>query len=182
MYLPAYKVALDSNSLSYLIDALGSFDRRPTGRTVAEKIALARCFIYRGEETIFCITPTVRAEYSRISSQERLTDHAHWSLFHLQELTQPSNTADIIFRTNALSAHHSDIDDCRIVAECEALDVSVFLTSDRKLRNSMKRLASKVNVMSGRQFWEAMAIAPRSKPTIELNPNDPLNDATWWRV
>lgn len=182
MYLPAYKVALDSNSLSYLIDALGNFDRPPTGSAVAESIALARCYIYRGEETILCITPTVRAEYSRISSQERLTDHAHWRMFHLQELAQPPNIADIIFRTNALSAHHSDIDDCRLVAECEALNVSVLLTSDRKLRNSMKRLSSKVNVLSGRQFWEAMAIAPRSKPIIELNPNDPLNDATWWRV
>ena len=182
MYLPAYRVALDSNVLSYLIEALGSLDRPPTGSAVAEKIALARCFIYRREETVFCVTPTVRAEYTKITSQERLTDHVHWSLLHLQELTQPSNTADIILRTNALSAHHSDIDDCRIVAECEALDVSVLLTSDRKLRNSMQRSASKVNVLSGRQFWEEMAIAPRSKPTIELDSNDPLNDATWWPV
>ncbi|MEM7747650.1 MAG: type II toxin-antitoxin system VapC family toxin [Pseudomonadota bacterium] len=182
MYAETNRVALDSNAMSYLIEALGSFSGPPTGNTAAEKIALARCFLYRQPETVFCITPTVSAEFSKIPDQERLSEHANWALLHLQVLPKPSSTADLIFRTNTLNAFHSDVDDCRIVAECEALDVNMLLTSDRKFCNAMNRVGTTVGVLSGQQYWNEMAVSPGETPMMELHPDSPLNTATWWKV
>lgn len=182
MYAQSNKIAVDSNALSYLIEALGSFSGPPIGNAAAEKIALARCYLYRSEETLFCVTPTVEAEYSKISDHKRLIDHASRYFLHTQVLGNPPNKADIILRTHTLNAYHADVDDCRIVAECEALDVSVLLTSDRKLRNAMKKVDTQLSVLSGQQYWEKMGIAPGDAPTMALHPDDPLNHATWWQV
>ena len=182
MYPETNRVALDSNAVSYLIEALRSFSGPPTGEAADEKIALARSYLYRQPETVFCITPTVAAEFSRISDQERLSDHASWASQHLLILSKPSNTVDIIFRTNALNAYHADVDDCRIVAECEALDINVLLTSDRKFRNAMNRAGTTVSVLSGQQYWDEMAVVPGESPMMELYPASPLNTASWWRV
>lgn len=182
MYPQTFRVALDTNAMSYLIEALGSFPGPPTGHAAAEKLALAQCFLYRQIETVFCITPTVGAEYSKIPDRERLVDHATWALTNLQTLSNPPNLADIIFRTHALNAFHADVDDCRIVAECEALDVNLLLTSDRRLRKAMNAAATSVNVLSGQQYWGQMAIAPGEATTIELHPDSPLRHATWWQM
>lgn len=182
MYAETNRVALDSNAMSDLIEAVTSLASPPTGNAATEKIALARCYLYRQPETVFCITPTVDVEFSRIPDQARLGDHAHWALLHLTTLPKPSSPADVIFRTNALNAYHSDVDDCRIVAECEALDVNVLLTSDRKLRNTMRRAGTQVAVLSGQQYWIEMTVAPEEIPAVELDPDNPLSSASWWRV
>ena len=176
------RVALDSNAVSYLIEALGAFPDPPRGDLAAEKIALARSFLYRSLETVFCITPTVQAEYSKISDQQRVSDHASWALQHLYRLSNPPNTAEIILRTHAINAYHGDVDDCRIVAECEAFEVDTFVTSDRKLRRAMTGLATPLRIRSGQQYWDDMAIAPGDSPTFAPVGEDPLGDATWWKV
>jgi hypothetical protein len=61
-------IALDSNVMTYWIDAMSSVPGPPAEPCKAEKIALARIFFWMPDESAFHLTPTVEAEYRRSGS------------------------------------------------------------------------------------------------------------------
>ena len=60
-------IALDSNTMTYWIDTMGSVPDPPAEPLQCEKVALARIFLWL-PEGCFHYTPTVEREYQEIKS------------------------------------------------------------------------------------------------------------------
>src|SRR5438445_7116632 len=70
------EIGLDSNCLSYVIDALEGVSE-PTGDLAAQRVALARLYLYT-PGTLWTL-PTVKEEFSRIPDRSRCASHASWT-------------------------------------------------------------------------------------------------------
>ncbi len=68
-------VGIDSNALTYLLDAMDeTYGLRIDPAAIApERLAMIRCFFYA--DCSFWVSPTVRAEYLRIGDREKQAKH-----------------------------------------------------------------------------------------------------------
>src|SRR6266487_3451784 len=108
--------AVDSNALTYLLDAIAVEDYDPAfdkSGLAAERLAMVWCLFY-GDVWPW-VGPTVQAEYGRIKSIEKRQTHDRWTKYHLQD--QPLLCPEDLLqkRTQELLACHNGIDDCRVV-------------------------------------------------------------------
>src|SRR5438128_5492370 len=76
-------VALDSNAMTYWIEAMSSTTGPPGEPCGAEKVALARIYCWLPEESGYHLTPTVQQEYEAIKVQKKLEDHVSWRMVHI---------------------------------------------------------------------------------------------------
>ena len=128
-------IALDSNAMTYWIDGMGSVTIAPTA---PEKIALVRVFFWMPEETCFHYTPTVEAEYEAIRDRAKRDEHLSWALTHVSCLRPlPAPTA-LAARATGLGRYHKGKADCKIVAECELMDIITLLTCDTNLLKNLQ--------------------------------------------
>ena len=169
-------VCLDSQCLSYLVDAM-SVTSAPVGDLAEQQLALFRCFLYRPGG--FHVTPTVTAECGRIRNAARLALHSSYSQTLIGE-TRPIDQRQIDARTRSLQTFHSDADDCRILAEAEDGSLSVMLTFDTRLINRLGQHTS-VRLVRPVDFWVSLNIPRGSKPVTAPRADNPLSLESWWQ-
>src|ERR1035437_8556120 len=118
------KVGLDSQCLSYLIDAANGV-AEPTDPLADERKALLRSWFYGPGR--FYISETVLAECARIRGEERRQLHesfgaiTYWGMPVRNAGTGASREAEFFLL-------HPKADDCRILAEAEDLALDILLT------------------------------------------------------
>ena len=114
-------VAVDSQCLSYVIDALGGIGE-PTDVLHDERKALFQIYLYA--PWTFCVTPTVESEYARIRNPQRRELHESFVavLFETFAATSAEEEESINRRALELGSFHAGVNDCKVVAECEALN------------------------------------------------------------
>ncbi len=172
-------IGLDSQCLSYLIDAMqGSSE--PSGDLAAEKIALFRTYLYT-EGTLF-VTPRVIEECAKIRNEANKNLHETYlnDLFDVLPLNSPSNVGA---RTHTLSAFHSglpNLSDCRILAEAEDVGFSALLTYDADFLRHLHG-KGKVDLVRPSAFWAELKIPAGAKPNKIPHPKNPLSTEVWWR-
>lgn len=171
-------IALDSNAMTHLIDALSSVSGPPTGADAEEKIALARIFLWLPSESCFHLTPTVEQEYKAIREQDKLDLHESWTC-HLSALRPLPDSKNVRSRADELRVHHRGEKDRSIVAECELTGIKTLLTADRDLLKL--GTATKVRLCLPTEYWKAMMVLPGCPTTKSFPPSNPLGDCAWWR-
>ena len=174
-------VALDSNALTYLLDAVDeTYGLRPDGSPVAgDRLAMIRCFFYA--ECSFWVPPTVKEEYGRIRDLEKQQKHDRWSMFLLEDVEPQESKATLDRRASDLSQHHRGFDDCRVVAEAESLGIKRLLSCDNDLIRDLNGNC-RLTILRPSEFFASLALPPRARPRLVPTSRNPLAYETWWRV
>lgn len=171
------KIGIDSNCLSYLIDALINVSE-PSDDLKDERVALVRGWFY--VTGTYYATTTVMSECTRIQNIDRQTLHVNFIITRIFD-ESIRNPAVIHARTTELFSTHPKWEDCLILAEGEDIELDTLLTCDNQFK---KRLTSKLNNVSlvkPSDFWNSLNIPKGTCPKIEPSQTHPLFLETWWR-
>jgi predicted nucleic acid-binding protein len=177
MIMSKQKVGLDSQCLSYLIDAAAGV-AEPTDSLAEERKALLRLWFYISER--FYISETVVSECARIRQVDRREIHGsfgsdtYWGM-------PVRDPATIAVRTKVLLQNHTKQNDCLVLAEAEDLGLDTLLTYDVDFR---KRLGSKsqvVTLITPSDFWISQNVPKGSPPKVVPHNTNPLSQVLWWR-
>lgn len=170
-------VALDSNCLSYLLDAVNASEAPMQDDPLREqKLALVRVMLY--DEWGLYVAPRVTEECVRIRNTSRAALHASWLNSIFSEV-QPIKPASIAARANELLAHHADIDDCCVLAECEDAGIRVLLTHDDELISRLSRYTG-IQLLRPAEYWSNLGIAKGVRPQTVPHVTNPLALVRWW--
>ncbi len=91
-----------------------------------------------------------------------------------------TNQSSVERRVKELAKHHSDPEDCQIVAEAELAGMLRLLTFDHDLRKDVASW-TKVKSRTPSERWEELGISKGSEPRIRPHPTNPLSLVNWWR-
>lgn len=174
-------IALDSNAMTYWIDAMKSVSGPPADPCGTEKIALARIFFGMPDGSGFNLTPTVEAEYRAIRNCARLDDHVRWALALLCPVRPAPDSEEVEARANELVKFHKDIDDCRIVAECELTEILTLLTCDAPLLDNLGAEARGVQLCLPTEYWARLSERKGARPIRVPHDTNPMSRCGWWR-
>jgi hypothetical protein len=173
-------IALDSNAMTYWIDALSSVPGPPAEPCGIEKLALARIFFWMPQESCFHYTPAVEAEYLAIKDRAKRDNHISWALTMISLVRPLPDPTAVKERTSELLQYHKRGEkDCRIVAECELTEIITLLTCDGDL---LKNLGDKTNIQIRRpsEYWRQMAVPRGTRSTLAPHETNPLSRCSWW--
>ncbi len=171
------EIGLDSQCLSYLIDALEGIGP-PTDSLADQKVALVRLYLYT-PGTLW-VTPTVQTEFLRIRDARRRGKHESWTsvLFGVRPV---ANSAAVDQRAAEMLTAHGDADDCRILAEAEDIGLQTLVTFDDDLVKHLSSRTSTVCLTRPATLWAELDI-PRGAPPIKMpSLGNPLANQAWWR-
>lgn len=177
-------IAIDSNALTYLIEAIApDYDPSTDKSDVAlERIAMIRSYLYC--DCFFQVLPTVAYEYSRISKEEwRLTHERVSNVLLLDDFSELDEDEEAIrLRAKDLFIHHPKEKDCQIAAEAEAAGVAVLLTYDKDLIGRLGPIVKGLSIMRPTDFLAKLGIGSGAKPIRLPSSSNPLYSKNWWRL
>ena len=175
--------ALDSNVLTYLLDGVadGYIPNDDTQPIRAERVAMFQLFCYF--DGSLWVSPTVREEYARIIDLEKRLRHDRWARYLLEDVEPAASESELRSRADKLrvTAGHSDVDDCKIVGEVEAMRIGVLLTADTGLLADLPAHTA-VRILRPTQMIASLALTPGAVPIRTPPAGNPLTHQTWWRV
>lgn len=171
------KIGLDSQCLSYLLDAIVDIEE-PFDSLAEEKKALIRIWLY--PPVTYYVTETVLSETEGIKGKERRDFHKSFidTLFLDSPIRNPSAVNN---RANALSAFHSGTKDCRVLAEAEDQELDFLLTYDKNFLKHLSPASISVKVTKPSPYWADLRIPKGAKPQTVPHHTNPLSRKKWWR-
>ncbi|MCW8943714.1 MAG: hypothetical protein OQL27_03010 [Sedimenticola sp.] len=169
-------IAIDSQCLSYLIDAISGLDE-PTDELADEKKALLRIWFYQPET--FWVTGTVASECSKIKNIER--HELHQSFISMAFMDPPQRDKSAIHkRTVTYMLAHPKANDCRILAETVDLGLNVLLSYDHRFLSRLSAAEPAVMLAKPTEYWNSLNI-PLGAPLVTApHPSNPLSERSWW--
>jgi len=172
-------IALDSNAMTYWIDAMSSVQGPPSDPCSDEKLALARIFFWIPQECCFHYTPAIEAEYQAINDQAKRDNHLSWALVMISPVRPLPDPAVVDQRASELLQYHKGEQDCRIVAECELTEIVTLLTCDGDL---LKNLGDKTSIQIRRpsEYWQQRGVPRGTRSTLAPHETNPLSRCSWW--
>ena len=174
-------LAIDSNALTYLLEAVqeGYNPAVDSPLLAVERVSMIRLFLYG--ECSFWVSPTVRAEYRRISQTAWRETHERWVGFLLQD--QPLKVPELLLqaRANELMRVHPKLNDCRVVAEAEHSGLTELLSCDTTMLSRLRNHA-KVCVLRPSELLESLNLQPGMEPVVRPADGNPLALQPWWRL
>ena len=173
-------IALDSNVMTFWIDAMSSVSGPPAEPCSAEKVALARIYFWMPDESGFHLTPTVQKEYEAIQQRAKRENHESWHMVHISPVNPPPCVAAVTKRAEELVPYHKGAHDRRILAECEQSEIETLLTADDRFLRNLGPRADGVRICLPSQYWAAMQIEPGTKPNRPPHNIHPLSQVDWW--
>jgi len=173
-------IALDSNAMTYWIDALSSVQGPPAEPCSDEKLALARIFFWMPHECCFHFTPAVEAEYRAIRDRAKRDNHMSWALVMISPVRPLPDTVAVEKRASELlQCHRKGGKACRIVAECALTEIVTLLTCDGDLLKNLRDKTS-VQICRPSEYWQRMAVPPGTRSTCAPHETNPLSQYSWW--
>jgi hypothetical protein len=173
-------VAIDSNALTYLIEAnQEGYDPATDIHLGKERLAMIRTLFY--SDLLLWVGPTVEAEYQRIPSPGRRDDHRRIAQYVLEDQPLRVDTEVLEARVRELKASHRGEADCRVVAETEFAGLDTLLSCDDRMLGAFTGV-SRVSVRRPSEFWESLRVATGSMPVRCPAPGHPLFGKNWWRI
>ena len=171
------KIGLDSQCLSYLIDAIQGISE-PTGKLADEKKALFRIYLYLPYPSYY--TPTVLQECAAIRNSDKREIHDLYLGATFDDIIISDNDA-VEKLANQYVLYHSGISDCRILAEAGIGGLDVLLTYDCSFLNHLGNRSNNVKLTTPSRMWADLHIPFGAEPKSLPAPSNPLNNESWWR-
>ncbi|MFH1674448.1 MAG: type II toxin-antitoxin system VapC family toxin [Pseudomonadota bacterium] len=171
------KVGLDSQCLSYLLDAINGIGE-PTDELADERKALIRVWFYT--PGTFYLSETVVAECGRIRNISRR--ELHESFVQVLFLDPPVQYRVLVgSRVSALLAIHPMANDCRVLAEAEDLELDALLTYDKTFLQRLAPASLTVALVTPAVYWARLGIPKGARPETVPHNRNPLSKESWWR-
>ena len=176
------RTVVDSNTFTYLVDAMASHTERPVGTSgvEGERRAMFRIYIY--DAAPLCVVPTVKEEYCRIRDIDLLRFHEVVGEVVLLDGPWAIDTGERSSRVATLRKHHASEEDCRVLAEAEQIGADRLLTFDGDFRNRLAPVARGVSLKTPAQYLQELRIEPGAAPVRMPAPGNPRSRETWWRL
>jgi hypothetical protein len=76
---------------------------------------------------------------------------------------------------------HGGENDCRVVAEAEAIPVPVLLTFDKKMVSKLADQARGVRLCYPSDYFTGLGLVAGMRPRIIPKPSNPLSRQAWWQ-
>lgn len=174
-----FRVALDSQCFTYIIETMDDAVE-PTDHEADEKKALMRIFLYF--HGIY-ITETVDSECKDIQDSDRRTLHNNF-IDQLIDLLEVHNIKEVESRAGYFNSIHCGVknkNDCRILAEAEALHLTHLLSYDTKFINRLAGISRTVKLLTPTDFWKGLDIPKGATPVTLPRKSNPLSKQSWWR-
>lgn len=171
------QVGLDSQCLSYLLDAIAGIGE-PKDILAAEKKALLRSWFYR--PGTFTLTQTVISEVGRIPNVDRRKNHESFirTLFNDPQVV---NTTHVHDRSTQFQLTHPKPRDCQILAEAEELGLEILLTYDHDFWKRLHGISPTTKLIKPSVYWTALNVPRGVEPRTVPHPTNPLSQQSWWR-
>ena len=172
-------VCIDSNCLTYLVDAM-ALGGRPTGNEAEEKIALLRIYFYRND-TLY-VSPTVKAEYEKMTNKVKRQNHrgiADILLGDIQSLDPHVLESQALEYAKYHNGERNKID-CRILAETELGGGNILLTYDKDFLRRLRNRTHSIRMLMPSEFWSGLSYTKGIKPVTSPHPTSPLAAEAWW--
>jgi len=171
------QIGLDSQCLSYLLDAIAGIDE-PKDSLALEKKALLRSWFYK--PGTFTLTETVISEVGKISNAERREFHE--SFIRTLFLDPPVRDLTAVqARSNQFQIAHPKSQDCRILAEAEELGLDIVLTYDHDFWKRLQGASPTTKLIKPSTYWTALNVPIGAEPRTEPDHTNPLSEQSWWR-
>lgn len=173
------QIGLDSQSLSYLLDAIVGIEE-PTDILATEKKALVRSWFYRPGGFAFTLTATVIAEVRQIPDATRREFHESFirTLFLDYPVLDP---IAVQARADQFAGAHPKPRDCRILAEAEELGLDVVLTYDHDFWKRLREKSPTTRLIKPSEYWADLGIPAGAMPQTIPHPTNPISAQSWWR-
>lgn len=170
-------IGLDSQCLSYLLDAIAGIEE-PSDPLASEKKALLRSWLYK--PGTFTLTETVISEVRRIRSAERRQFHESFmrTLF-LDYAVHDLNAVQA--RATHFQMTHPEPNDCRILAEAEELGLDIVLTYDHDFRKRLHGASPTTKLIMPSAYWTSLDVPRGAEPKTVPHHTNPLSEQRWWR-
>ena len=176
------KVGLDSNTVTYLRDAMWATDDPSADGTEAgaERLAMLRAYLY-GPANL-CVTPTVVAEYSRIPDIDSKRFHESLGGVLLHDGPWQIDSVRLKSRARQLRVLHKRPNDCLALAEAELAGFHALLTFDKGFHSHLRLVAQGLKLMWPSEYWKTLRIQVGTKPRLTPASTNPLASQTWWQI
>jgi predicted nucleic acid-binding protein len=171
------QIGLDSQCLSYLLDAIAGIDE-PKDSLASEKIALLRSWFYKSGT--FTLTETVIFEVGRISNVERREFHESFirPLFLIPPVRESTAVQG---RADQFKMTHPRPMDCRILAEAEELGLDIVLTYDHDFWKRLHNISPTTKLIKPSVYWTDLNVPKGAEPRTVPHHTNPLSQQSWWR-
>ncbi|MFA6500093.1 MAG: type II toxin-antitoxin system VapC family toxin [Desulfurivibrionaceae bacterium] len=174
------KIAIDSNALTFLVDAMmGRYNpKNDSEDLLLQKVSLLRIFIYCG--TQFYVLPTVEMEYKRIKNVIKLEEHKSiCEALLFDGIFIPDEILTNIM-IDKYSKKHTGLNDCKILAEANQLEVETLLTYDFDFYNNLRTHSDSVTLAIPSEYWNSLYLPVGTSPIWSPHESNPLSKQTWW--
>lgn len=171
------KVGLDSQCLSYLIDAIYEVNC-PVDTLSNEKVSLVKIWFYKHNN--YYVTETVISEVKKIRDIERKELHEDFIRTLLLDFPV-ENVIDVNNRADDLIEYHNKRNDCLILAEAEELGLDMVLTYDNKFWERLRYNSNKTRLVKPASYWGSLKVPKGLMPITEPHRTSPLSNTSWWR-
>jgi len=175
--MPEDSVGLDTQCLTYLIDAMQAVEE-PTDTLAEERKALIRIFFYT--PGTFYVSETVLDEVARIRGTDRRALHDNYVLVLFND-PPIVDQVTVNVRVEHLLGVHPHKNDCRILAEAEDLGLNVLLSYDRRFLSRLGKYSNSVDLCEPSRYWRSLDICRGAKPKWAPHPKNPLSKQDWWK-
>lgn len=170
-------VGLDSQCLSYLLDAIAGIEE-PTDPLAEERKALVRVWFYT--PGAFYLSETVVSECANIRHVDRR--ELHQSFVRTLFLDSPvRDPAAVEARATHLFQFHPKLNDCRVLAEAEDLGLDTLLTYDGDFKQRLAPVSPVVALTMPTAYWAGLGIPKGARPQTIPHTTNALSQQTWWR-
>ena len=175
------KIAIDSNALTYLINAMvpdyDPLNDMPLNKE--ERQAMLRIYLYQGIP--FYILPQVMNEYDAISIYDWRNLHKSTVGTLLIEFRITNQKHEIDKRRNEFLKYHNKYKDCQLTAEAERAGMDLLLTKDIGLKKNLSGIAT-IRIMYTSEYWASLNLQSNIKPQLAPAESNPLFGKTWWQI
>jgi hypothetical protein len=174
-------VGIDSNTITYLFQAIDNYDPTQDNDTKLrnERTAMIRIRFYVGGK--LRILPSVRYEIDKMPDIDKWLHHKaveDWLD------TRPYNLNDrqILSRKLYFLQFHRGAIDCRILAEAEATRMNFLLSLDNEFKKKLHQKAIGVTIISPSDFFTSFNFPSGTAPQLRPSISNPLFRENWWKI
>ncbi len=172
-------IVLDSNCVTYLLDALmGSSRPADSDPLATQKVALVRILFYAPRSLAY--TEALRKEIEAIPNVSRRANHLNALDVLFSELFIHDRSA-LESECSQLVARGINAEDARWICEAVASDAALMVTWDRALLAQAARVGE-VRVQSPTNAYTTLGIGTGTQLRTQPAPNNPLSRESWWRI
>jgi hypothetical protein len=173
----APRIALDSNCVSYLIDACNGQINKEFKHAV-EGEALVRIWYYLAQR--YYISERVLLECGRIRDEPRREIHKAFSL-PTYFGSAMKDLAAVQKRADDLLLYHPKDGDCLVLAEAEDMEADTLLCCDNDFIKKLSPVSEMVRIMRPTEYWQEASVPKGAIPKIVPEASNPLHSNTFWR-